>query len=481
MNVSILDQFAKMLPIIEKAVNDKLIKVLIVASGKSLAFIAGADVDLLFPITDPKVIHKLAQEGQTMMNRIEDLPIPIVAAINGAALGGGLELALVCSHRVALNHPAVKLGLPEVMLGLLPGAGGTVRLPRVVGLQKALPLILGGGSLRPGKAKALKLIDEVFEGPQYFYPQVRSYAIGLIGASRRPSPTPDYSWQDWMLETNPLGRTMIQREAVKNLDSKTKGKYPAPYVALSSVLESWGQPRNPALAVEARSFTKLAVTPESKSLMSLFYMMERTKKLTNFFKVDAKSIPKVTKIGVIGAGLMGAQIALLLAKKNYKIYMRDIKSEIVEKGMQYIRSTFEPALAKKKITQEKVNLIVSRISGGTSVDGFKDCQLVIEAAVEIMDLKKKILKEIEGVVPPTTIFATNTSSLSIIELSKSSARPANVVGMHFFNPVNLMPLVEVIKGPRTSDTTAAMVYGVALKLGKIPIVCNDGPGFIVNR
>eukprot|EP00455_Lapot_gusevi_P041615 TRINITY_DN4847_c0_g2_i1.p1 TRINITY_DN4847_c0_g2~~TRINITY_DN4847_c0_g2_i1.p1 ORF type:complete len:763 (-),score=327.56 TRINITY_DN4847_c0_g2_i1:334-2622(-) len=488
MNMGLAEQFQQALDWLERQIQNKVVKVVIFTSGKRDSFLAGADLVPVFPIVNAKELESIAAAGQQAFERIAGLKVPTIAAINGAALGGGLELALACAYRVVADHKKVQLGLPEVRLGLLPGAGGTVRLPRLIGLQAALQIILQGGSVRPAKAKKLGLVDRVLPyedrwvGEHRFFAQVRQFAGSLVdGRVQRPvvDRLRTGPWKDRFLEGTPIGRYIVAQMAAQNLDKASKGKYPAPYQALDSCLHAFDVPHKKALEYEAKAFGRCGASPESKALISLFFLTEEAKKRAA--RTNNAQPVAVRQIGVIGAGVMGHQIAQICVNKKLRVYMRDIKDDIVKKGMDFIENSLKSRVKRGRLSPEAANHLMSLCTGGTQIEKFADCQILIEAAVEQMPLKKKILAECEAATPDNTIFATNTSSLSITELASSATRPQNVVGLHFFNPVQRMPLVEVIRGKQTSDEAAATAYQLALDLGKIPIVCGDCPGFVVNR
>mmetsp|Transcript_41231 Transcript_41231/g.67014 ORF Transcript_41231/g.67014 Transcript_41231/m.67014 type:complete len:764 (-) Transcript_41231:86-2377(-) len=485
MNLRLMPQFDRIFKVLETCVAQRQFGVIVFASGKNESFIAGADIDMLYPTTKAAEIEAMAAQGQAGFNKIGELGIPTIAAINGAALGAGCELALACTYRVCANHKKVQIGLPEVKLGLLPGSGGTSRLPRVVGLQEALKIILPGGDVRAKKALKIGLVDAVFPADEFknqhaFWRHVMKFAEGKLWKSSRRVYKPNKSWGDWFLNSTYIGNWLVGREAVKGLDKMAKGKYPGPYFALDAALNSVGASQPAADRLEAKHFGKLGNSSQSKALISLFKMMEGAKKFAGKCGGATGISPK--KIGIVGAGVMGSQIAVLCAKKGLKVYMRDIKQEVVAKGLALVKATFDRRVAKGRMAREKADARIALVKGGTEVSGFSDCDLVIEAAVELMSLKKKIFLELEKTVRPDCVIATNTSSLSITELASVLDNPERCVGIHFFNPVGKMPLVEVIKGgEKTSGDSIATGYRFALQLGKIPVICNDCPGFVVNR
>ncbi|KAF0972104.1 hypothetical protein FDP41_009800 [Naegleria fowleri] len=508
-----ISDIKSMLEVIETLIKTKRIKTLLISSAKSV-FCAGADINMMYPNLDEKLAEKAAKHGQDAMDRVASLTVPTISCIHGPALGGGFELCLATSYRLASEHKSTTIGLPEVMLGVIPGAGGTVRFGKLVGLQKSLEMILPGKTLSAVRAKKAGLVtttipyEDRFNGEFRFLAAARNYA-GAKTVDKNP-PIAKYEPQtlrDKLLEGNPIGRKFVAQMALKNLDKTTRGKYPAPYAALQSVFNATkpGMSNGRALLMERQLFGKMAVTAESKNLMAVFFMRENAKNWKRKFPKlgKLKSVRKVTydptmvkqpgsvapSIAVIGAGVMGSGIAQLFAHKNYPTFMKDIKPEFVKNGMNIVERIFMDDYVKKnRMSREEALFRIKLVSGGveypTQASSGNGIQVVIEAAVENMALKKKILQECENTLASANgdvIFATNTSTLSINELASVSKRPDLVVGMHFFNPVHKMPLVEIIRGKKTSDETVATIYKLALDLGKIPIVCHDGPGFIVNR
>jgi 3-hydroxyacyl-CoA dehydrogenase/enoyl-CoA hydratase/3-hydroxybutyryl-CoA epimerase len=484
---ALTEQAEQILTTIEQLISSHSLSVLIISSAKSGSFIAGADLHSLFSLTsrDHKRIVELSQKGQKLADQIENLPIPVIAAINGACLGGGYELALACSHRLAHDSSRVSIGLPEVKVGLLPGSGGTLRLPKLIGIQKALQVIMTGEAFGASKALKFGLIDELLVGSEFqFFQGVRHMAGRLIGSKKqkRKNFQPN-NWTDSVLEQWQIGQFFIQYKAASGLDQMTKANYPAPYYALDVIIQSTRVNQQQAAELESHAFASLAVSPESKALTSLFFLTtdaKQVKEKTNSVEIP-KQLNKELTIGIIGAGVMGAQIAVILAQKGFKVYLRDLNEEIVNKGMKFVESAVMDRVTKKRMTGDKAKQIIANVKGGISIEGFRTCGLLIEAAVEIMAVKKKILSECESVIGANCVFATNTSSLSISELAAEAKRPEQVVGLHFFNPVSRMPLIEVIRGNKTSDYSTAICYQLSLDLGKFPVICKDGPGFIVNR
>jgi len=456
----------------------------VVVLSEKESWMVGADIFGLYGITDGKLATQISREGQKVLQRLSELKIPTVAAINGTALGGGLELSMACKYRWCANDSSVQLGLPEIQLGVLPGAGGCVRLPRLIGLEEAMKLILAGGSMRPEKAHKLGLVDELidskdrFPDDHRFFKNVRNKVVKMVDGGSFPK---SHEHSGGWLEEFWAGRYLMKRTAKQNLDKMTRGNYPAPYAALDVLLYGYKSSVPDALKYEAQRFGQLAETQVSKNLMSIFFLRENAKKMSTYIKNPNVKPMEVKRISVIGAGVMGSGIAQLFANKRTPVYLKDIKQEFVDKGLKQIRDAFEKQVTKKRSTPQSAEQKIGMVVGGIEYVPLGDCDVIIEAAVENMNLKKRILQDCEKNTPESTIFSTNTSTLSITELATVSKRPDKVVGMHFFNPATVLPLVEIIRGAKTSDETVATIYQLSLKLGKIPIVVNDGPGFLVNR
>ena len=474
---------------IDKLVEEKKARVAIIASAKD-SYCVGADLEQLYPVTDKAVAEQASKAGQDFFNRIEATKYPVVAAINGLALGGGCELALACHHRVISDTAA--MGLPETLLGLLPGAGGTVRLQELVGIQTALQWILKGGQNKADKCRKVGAVDAVipgkdrFDAEARFYEGVRAWAGKLIDKPLRPAVTKAAqrrTFQQKLLEGNPIGRRLIQQKTTEMLNGLTKGKYLGQYKALESVLFAAGNPRKAAFDREAKLFAELMVTPEAKNQCSLYFLDDGMKKLEKKTGFKKEQIMPIKNVGVIGAGVMGSGIVHFFANKGYKTAVKDITQEAVDKGVGMVRKEFEGAVKRKRLDKKGLAKKMDLVVGGTDDAIFRDADVIIEAAVEVMDIKKKLLKSLEekGIVDGKKLFATNTSSLSLTELATVSKYPENVVGMHFFNPVAKMPLVEVIVGEKTSKEAAAAIFQLSLKTGKKPIIVKDAPGFLVNR
>ena len=459
--------------IIEELSKKKDIKALVIRSGKDGHFIVGADIAEIRDMRDQQQGVEIARTGHRIFGKLEALPFPTVAAIHGPCMGGGLELALACSYRVISNDQKTALALPEVRLGILPGFGGTQRLPRLVGLSNSLDMILTGKSVYSRKAKKIGLADEVTYKELLLDVAVEK-AKRAAGKRTPKSVRARRPLIIKLLESNPLTRLLIYGMAKRNVLKETLGNYPAPLAALQAVRTGLSRGRKAGYAVEARLLGELVPTEISKNLISIFYLNEMLKK-------GGYSAPDITAAGVLGAGIMGGGIAQLFAEKGSTVRMKDISTKFVATGLKAAANIFQKRAKKGILDKLQARDGFDRITGATDYSGFSGVDLAVEAVVEKMDVKKAVVKEFEQVAKEKAIFASNTSSLSITEMAGASKRPERVVGMHFFNPVDKMPLVEVVRGAKTSDETVAVIAGLSRKLGKLPVVVNDGPGFLVNR
>ena len=459
---------------VEAAAADGRALALVVRSGKDGSFIAGADVDEIAGITDPAEGSEKAARGQAVFQRIHALPIPTVAAVDGVCLGGGTELILACDVRLASDRPETRIGLPEIKLGILPGFGGTTRLPRWIGLIAASDIILAGKAVDARKAQKIGLVHERMH-PGVLYARAEEVARSMAGGGDPPDRNrPGLAAR--LMEATPLGRSIILKQARKQVMKQTKGHYPAPLKAIDVLKRSAGKSMPKALAIEAEALGELVVTEESKNLIHVFHLMEDAKKAGP----EAEGRP-VERVAVLGAGVMGGGIAQLLSYKGIEVRLKDIDQGALSTGLRHARTMFDRLVKRRKMRRREAEDRMNAISPTLDYGGFATADLVIEAVVERMNVKKSVLRETEEAVRDDTVLTSNTSSLSVTEMATALARPENFAGMHFFNPVHRMPLVEIIRGDRSSEAAVATVFDLTRTLGKTPVIVNDGPGFLVNR
>ena len=448
---------------------------LIVTSGKSV-FIAGADITEFteYFSRSKDEIETWLLDINHIFNRFEDLPFPKVAAINGAALGGGCEMALVCDYRVA--GISAQIGLPETKLGIFPGFGGSVRLPRLIGIDNALEAIATGKAYRPDEALKLGLVDAVVADElleQAAADLVKKCLLGKFDwqAKRQEKQVP--------VKLNQLEQAMAFNSAKGVIFAKANPKhYPAVAIALETIEKHANLNRDDAIALEAKGFTKAATTPQAAALVGLFLNDQTVKKLAKKHSQNAQTIKQAA---VLGAGIMGGGIAYQAAVKGLPIIMKDIQAKQLDLGMNEAGKLLSKEVERGKSTPAKMAQTLSHIRPTLNYGNFGEVDIVIEAVVENPTIKESVLSEVEGLVKQDAILASNTSTISITRLAHALKRPENFVGMHFFNPVHRMPLVEVIRGEKTSDIAIATTVALAQKMGKTPIVVNDCPGFLVNR
>ncbi|HEX7673848.1 MAG TPA: 3-hydroxyacyl-CoA dehydrogenase NAD-binding domain-containing protein [Bdellovibrio sp.] len=455
-------------------------KAVIFKSNKPKIFIAGADIEEIKSMTTKDQFDAAVKGGQDIMNMVEDLPMPTFAAVNGACMGGGCEFIMSCDYRIASEDSSTKIGLPEIQLGILPGFGGTQRMPRIIGLQAALDIILAGKAVNAKKALKIGLVDKVVH-PNLLDDQAMKWAKEVIaaGGKKRRKKFQPKGAVNVILEG--IAKGIVFKKAREGVMKATKGFYPAPLEALSVIEKTYGMSdREAGLRIEREGFCKLGVTDISKNLIHVFYLTEMVKKQNGVSGVNVK--PKdVQAMGILGAGTMGGGIAYVAADKGIQVRMKDLNTDALGKGLKHASDLWMKLVKRKSIDKYQFQQKMDRVSVSTDYSGFKNLDVVVEAIVEDMGIKQKVIGECAGQMRSDAIIATNTSSLSVTEMSKGHPRPEYFAGMHFFNPVNKMPLVEVIRGEKTSDETIATIYELTKKMGKMPVVVKDGPGFLVNR
>lgn len=454
---------------------DKHIKALFIESAKAHIFIAGADIKEIKSFKDPKETVDKLRHGQEIFNRLETLPFPTVAMIDGACLGGGLELAMACDYRIATNDAHTSIGLVEVNLGIIPGLGGTQRLPLLVGFTKAIELITAAKRLKGDKALSLGLVDaSVPSGYLRFKKEefIKEIFAGTLEAKVAKT-RKGVKWYEMFAPVKMLVAKMARREVLK----QTGGYYPAPLKAIDVLEETLGMSLEEGLKIELEAFEPLATSQISKNLIELFFTSEQLKKET-FSKAKAKDIQSAA---VIGVGTMGSGIAWALAHKDISVRLGARSMSSIAQAMAKMIQSFEAIKRRGRLTDREIGLKMDRVTYTTELHGLSQIDIAIEAVSEDPVVKQKVFDDLETRVGQHTIIVTNTSSLGIAELVKDSLHPARFAGMHFFNPVQKMPLVEVIAGEKTSDETIATVVKLAKRLGKTPIKVNECAGFLVNR
>jgi 3-hydroxyacyl-CoA dehydrogenase / enoyl-CoA hydratase / 3-hydroxybutyryl-CoA epimerase len=451
----------------------------VLLSGKPDTWIAGADVGELSSIRSAAEAEELSRAGHAMLARLEELEAPVVAAISGACMGGGLEVALACTYRIASDAPKTVLALPEVQLGLIPGAGGTQRLPRLIGMQAALDMILTGRNVRAKKALQTGLIHELVH-PAILREIAIRRATELADGTRSPRAHRNGGASRLLLDANPVGRNFVFRKAREATLEKTHGHYPAPLAALDAMAAGYRDGLAAGYREEARLFGELCVSEVSRRLAYLFFATTASKKDPGLADPAPPPLP-VEKIAILGAGFMGAGIATVAAPAGTIVRLKDADHPRVGKGLASVRGVLAERVTKKQVTRQQLDDQLSLITGTTDYSGFGNVDLVIEAVFEDLAVKQQVLREVEGVAPPDVIFASNTSTIPIGRIAQGAKRPEQVIGMHFFSPVHRMPLLEVIphRGTAPIVTTTAVAYGK--KIGKTVIVVADSPGFYANR
>ena len=450
------------------------IKGVVVISGKDNSFVAGADISMLAACETAEDATTIAKGGQNMFQRIEDMPVTFVAAIHGPALGGGLELALACHYRVCSDDAKTQLGLPEVQLGLLPGSGGTQRLPKLISVQQAMKMMLTGASVRAKQAKKYGIVDDMV--PQSILLDV------AIAMAKKPKPKrngPKLDLRGKFLENTSVGRNLMFKQARKQTASKTQGNYPSPELIIDCIETGLSKGFKKGLDVEAKHFGNLVMSPESAALRSLFFATTDMKKETGVEGVKPASLKKV---GVLGGGLMGGGIAFVTATKaGLPARIKDIRSEGIANAIKYSFDILNKKVKRGFMHKSDMQKQMALLTGSVDYAGFSDADVVIEAVFEDLTLKQNMVAEIEANCAEHTIFASNTSSIPITQIAAKAKRPEQVIGLHYFSPVDKMPLAEVIAHDKTSDQTISTTVELAKKQGKTPIVVKDGAGFYVNR
>ena len=458
------------------------IKCLVLLSGKPRTFIAGADINLISGVTDPSIAEAGIRFGQQLFQGWEDLPFPTVAAIRGTCVGGGTELALASTHVVISDRSDIRVGLPEVQLGIIPAWGGCTRLPHKIGIQSALDLILTGKKIPPRKAFKIGLADELLPDAN-FHELVWRFAKKASKTSQRHN-SKKKKLSSLLLEENFLGRKILFDQARKQVFKKTRGHYPAPLRALEVVRTGVERGAEEGFRAEARAASELAVSPLTKNLLHVFGLIESSKRNSSDLGGNA-TLPATTSIdeaAVVGAGAMGGGIAHLLADRaDIPVRLKEIGLEPLARGMGHAAALFQAQVSRRRLSASEAKRRLNLIRPTLDYSGLERSDIVVEAVVENLGIKRKVLEEVSARVAPESILASNTSSILIDSISETLPNPSRVIGLHFFNPVHKMPLVEIVAGSKTSQQTVQAVSNFVRRLGKTPVLVNDGPGFLVNR
>jgi len=454
------------------------IRGIIVTSAKK-TFFAGGDLNELYKVTraDAQAFEDMVNGLKAEMRTLETCGKPVVAAINGSALGGGLEIALACHHRVVLDDDRIQLGLPEVTLGLLPGGGGTQRLPRMIGLEAAFPFLMEGKKVNPKAALKAGIVNELASSAEDMLEKARAFI------EANPKCQQPWDQKGFKLPGGaPHHPAMAQKLAIAPamLRQKTKGCYPAPERILSAAVEGAQVDFDNGSLIETRYFAELATGQVAKNMTGTFWFQLNA---INAGGSRPQGVERETfkKVGVLGAGMMGAGIAYSTATRGIEVVLKDVSVENAEKGKSYSEKLLAKKVSRGRMTEEQKADVLDRIKATDSADDLAGCDLVIEAVFEDSSLKAKVTQEAEPKLVENGIFASNTSTIPITQLAEASAKPDNFIGLHFFSPVDKMQLVEIIVGARTSDETLARAFDYVQQIGKIPIVVNDSRGFFTSR
>lgn len=482
MNVLEKEALLELNALVEDFSGNSEIKGVVFMSARPDQFIVGANIEEIAAFKTAADATEGAMQMQSIFQKIAELKCPTVAAIHGPCLGGGLEMSLACDWRVVTSSPSTKLALPEIQLGLIPGAGGTQRLPKLIGIQAALDMILTGRNIAPAKAGKIGLADQVV-------PETLLKEQAMILAKKKKNSLSIHKHSSFSqdisklaIEGNPIGRRVMYRKAKEMIDHKTKGFYPASYKALEAVFDGYDLSIPKGLKIEAKHFGELAMTKESKSLIHLFNATTHIKK--HPFKDALKEKfgkETVGSVGVVGAGFMGAGIATVCADKGIHARLSDPSSESISRALKSASKYFSKKVDRRRLKPFELPSKMAHISPGLEPTGLQSTDVTIEAVFEDLGLKKKILSQIEENAGDDWIFATNTSAIPVAKIAEAAKKPERVVGMHFFSPVEKMPLLEVIKTEKSAGWAVGRAADLGQKMGKQVIIVNDGPGFYTTR
>lgn len=477
---AVLDQFEQAFQTLAAASG---IESLVIRSDKASGFLAGADLHAFTQIRSVAEAEALSARGQKLFNQLAELPIRTYALIHGPCLGGGLELALACDYRLAVDQPDTLLGLPEVELGLLPAWGGCQRLPRVVGLEQALKMILAARKLNAGESQKVGLVDLIAPPSQVSTMLAEALTWGVsqpVGRHKRARQQhAARTWRQRLLERNPLGRRILFQGARRLLRRKVPDDLPAPGEALQAIALGVSRGLEAGLAAERAAAGRLSQSPACRNLIGLFFLREKYRKVPAALKT--MSAPPIRRVGIVGAGAMGAGIAQLALLRGCQVVVQEVNDAALQAGVQRIEDLFKKAVERGITSGSDAHQRLADMGRTTSWQGFDQVDLVVEAVIEDLELKRRVFQEAEQRTRPDAILATNTSSLLVKDIQAGLANPARVGAVHFFNPVHKMPLVEVAFTRQTEERVVASLAAWTVALGKMPVVVKDSPGFLVNR
>ena len=478
-NESVLHDLDELLLAVE---HDETVKALVFRSGKENGFLAGADLHMIERLHTAVEAREACYAGQELFERLADLTIPTVAVINGVCLGGGLEFVLACKHRLVLDDPRAKLGLPEVELGLLPGWGGTQRLPRLVGLTSALPMLLTGKKVGAHEAVKIGLADRVVS-PNELDQELNQFLAELLNGKkprRRAGGFQVRGISQWFLDRTAWGRRLVMWQARRGIAANAE-HYPALPAILRAVSEGLRVGIGHGFDVERDEFASLIMTETHRSLLGLFFQRERARKSETWTHGSTIKPRRVKKIGVLGGGIMGAGIAHWAASQGFEVVLKEVNVDLLEAGLGRISDLFRESVKKHALTEDDADHKFGAIVATTDWRAFADVDLAIEAVTERLDIKRDVFRDLELYSPPNAVLVSNTSALSIKAIAFPLHDADRVLGLHFFNPVHRMPLVEIVKSEHSRDEDVALLVDFVKKLGKVPVVTADSPGFVVNR
>ena len=462
--------------VLEKVRSEKNVIGVIVASAKK-TFLAGGDLKIIYRQENQKDCFELIESGKSTQRQLETLGIPIVAVINGAALGGGMEIAQSCHYRIVVNNPKIKLGWPEVTLGILPGGGGVARLSRLIGIEASLPFLIEGKQINPQAALKVGFIDELVDNDESLFLKAKEWIINNP-LSRQPWDKKDFHFPGGNVQSPKIAKMLSI--ATVMLMKKTRGNYPAPEAIISAVAEGSLVDFDTASKIESRYFVKLVTGKVSKNIIkSIWFQLNEIKSGLNRPSFEPKT--EVKKLGILGSGLMGHGITFVSALAGIDVVMVDATQQSADGGLKRVEAILDSGIKSGRTTLEKKNIVLSKIIATDNYNLLDGCDMIIEAVFEDRDLKGKVTVLAENIMNSDGVFASNTSTIPITSLAKKSQREKNFIGIHFFSPVHKMKLVEIIKGQKTSPATLAKAFDYVLKIKKIPIVVNDSRGFYTYR